>query len=229
MTTILLSTDNSLELLGFRMIIKKENELKVVGETSKALPSVKIMIEKLLPDILIWDFDPAERNGVESCREICKCSVNTGTILVTAHELDYFVIEALRAGIKAHVIKESVTSELPRAIRSIISGYRYLSIQTTAKAVDYYINNCLFNAKYSAGILTRREVEIFNLLGQNYDNKSISEKLSMKIRTVETHHYNIYRKLGVKSKAQFNEYVLNHGICQVFEGSNSTLSKDGVK
>jgi two-component system, NarL family, response regulator NreC len=217
MATILLANEYSIEQRGLRSFLENEPDLKIVGEVGNTLPAIKMMAEKLRPDILITDLDPSEKNGIEICREVSRCSPKTSIILITTHELDKHVADALQAGVRAYVLKKSVVDELMRAVRSVRSGWRYLSMQLAGMTIDYYINNYLFSKEHPDKILTPREFEIFSLLAEAYDNRDIANRLSINVRTVECHCYHITHKLGVKKKSQLIKYALKQRTPQVLE------------
>lgn len=221
MATILLANEYSIEQRGLRAFLESEPGLNIVGEISNTLPTIKMATEKLQPDILITDLNPSDKNSIETCREVGTYSPKTSIILITTYALDHFVAAALQAGVKAYILKHSVNDELMRAIRSVISGWRYLSMQLTGMTIDYYINNYLFSKVHPDKILTRREFEIFSLLAEAYDNKDIANRLSINVRTVECHCYHITHKLGVKRKSQLIKYALKNGTPQLLETSIS--------
>lgn len=210
MITVLLADDHHLVRQGFKSLLDAEEDIEVIGEASNGVDAIKLA-ESLNPHVLVLDIKMEGINGLEVARQVRKRCHNTNILILSMYDNEEYVLEALRTGANAYVLKGSTSEEFLTALRSAAGGRRYLSQPLSEKAIEYYAEKMRDIQSESPG-LTLREREILQLIAQGETSGEIAEKLHISPRTVDTHRTNLMKKLGVKSKTELIRYALEHGI-----------------
>jgi len=221
--TILLADDHAVVRHGLRMLLEAESDFQIIGETGDGLEAVQ-MAENLQPNILVLDIMMNGINGIEVARQVSKCSPKTNIIILSMHGNGGYVVQALQAGAKAYVLKESTADELVRAIREVMAGRRYLSPPLSQKAIETYLHKTAPTALDPFEILTSREREVLNLTLQGDTSSEIARRLAISRRTVEIHRGNMMRKLGLRTQNQLLRYAAQRGILPADNGERITAN-----
>ncbi len=211
MTTIVLADDHHVVRQGLRALLETEPDFRVVEEASDGLEVVRL-VEKLKPDILVVDLMMGGMNGLEAARQVRKLSPHTNVVILSMHGNESYVIEALRAGAKAYVLKESSSEDLVRAVREASAGHHYLGSSLSERAIETYMSKTATTAQDPYKALTTREREVLHLVAQGKTSIEIAEKLYISRRTVEIHRANMMRKLSLRTKTDLIRYALRRGI-----------------
>jgi DNA-binding NarL/FixJ family response regulator len=211
MITIVLAEDHHIVRQGIRSLLEAEADFKVIGEVSDGLEAVRI-VESLRPDILILDLIMGGLNGIEVARQVNKQSSKTAIIILSMYNNEAYVLEALRAGAKGYVLKDSTAAELVKAVREAVIGRHYLSASLSERAIENYIEKSKETYVDSYDTLTTREREVLHLAAQGCTNAEIAERLYISRRTVEVHRANVMHKLGLSSQSQLLRYAMKRGI-----------------
>ncbi|MEW5942135.1 MAG: response regulator transcription factor, partial [Chloroflexota bacterium] len=211
MTDIILAEDHQVVREALRLLLETQPDFKVVAETGDGLEALQLT-EKLKPDVLIADVTMPHLSGLEAARRTRNVSPSTRVIVLSMHDAESYVVEALGAGAAGYVLKKSSSSELIFAIRQALAGNVYLSPSLNERAIEAYMRR----AKESQvedllDALTPREREIFQLAAHGLTNPQIAEKLSLSARTVEMHRGNLMKKLGLKSQTELVKYAVKRG------------------
>jgi DNA-binding NarL/FixJ family response regulator len=211
MINIILADDHQVVRKGLKALLSVEQDFNIVGEAGDGLETVKL-VEQLQPDVLILDLMMAGINGLEVTRQLNKKNPRTGIVILSMHSNEAYVLEALRSGARAYILKESPPEELVRAIREVSSGRRYLSSPLTERAIEAYTQRTEVKPMDPYDQLTTREREILQLTAQGRTNAEIATRLYISPRTVETHRTNLMRKLELHNHAQLIQFAIQHGI-----------------
>jgi len=199
----------------FRECIKalaSQNEWDVVGEACDGEEAVE-KISALKPDLVLLDLSMPRANGFAVLKEIKADLPDIRVLVLTIHESDQFVLQALEMGADGYLTKDSSREELKVAIRSVLEGKRYLGPGLGPKVIEGYTNGgTVLKGKSTVGSLTDREREVLQLLAEGYRNKNISAKLCISVKTVEKHRSNIMAKLRLHNAAALTAFALEHGI-----------------
>lgn len=210
MIRIILADDHQVVRKGLKALLSAEPDFQIVGEAGDGLEALK-QVEEFHPDILVLDLMMAGINGLEVTRQIQKKGLETGVVILSMHSNEAYVLEALRSGAKAYILKESSPEELIRAIREVFAGRRYLSAPLSERAIEAYLKKTEVQSDpYSQ--LTTREREILLLTVQGLSNNEIAKRFYISPRTVETHRNNLMRKLGLRSQTQLIQFAMQRGI-----------------
>jgi two-component system response regulator NreC len=211
MITIVLADDHHVVRQGLRLLLAAEPDLQIIGEAADGLEASQL-VERLQPNILVLDLMMRGINGLEVTKEVSRHSPRTGVVILSMYSNEAYVLEALRAGAKAYVLKEATSDELVRAIREAASGHRYLSSSLSEHAIEAYIQKTEETALDPYDALTAREREVLHLAAQGCTNADIADRLYISRRTVEAHRANMMRKLGLHTQIDLIRYALQRGI-----------------
>ena len=211
MITIVLVEDHQIVRQGIKMLLATEPDCRIVGETGDGLEAVQL-IERLRPNVAVLDLMLPGIGGLEIAREVKARSPQTRLVVLSMHSNEAYVLEALRAGALAYVLKESSSNDLVYAIREALAGRYYLSPPLSERSIVTYLEKARAGASSIYEALTRREREVLKLIAEGYSSPEIAERLVLSPRTVETHRANIMRKLELRSTADLIRYAIRHGI-----------------
>jgi DNA-binding NarL/FixJ family response regulator len=211
MIKIVLADDHPVVRQGLRAVFEAEADFSVVGETGEGLDAVRL-VEELGPDVAVLDVMMPGLNGLEVARQIRQRCSQTRIVILSMHANDAYVLEALRHGAAAYVLKGSGPGELVRAVREVVAGRHYLSPPLSERAIDAYRNQAQAQAVEPYDSLTTREREVLQLAAEGKHNADIAERLGISPRTAETHRTHVLRKLGLHSQTELVRYALRRGI-----------------
>ncbi len=211
MVRILLADDHKVVRQGLRALLDSEADFEVVGEAGDGLEAVRL-VEQVKPDILVLDLMMGGITGLEVIRQVGRRYPHTGIVVLSMYGNESYVVEALRAGAKAYILKEAASDELLRAVREAAAGHHYLSPPLSERAIEAYVKKSedAFLDPYEK--LTSREREVLHLASQSCTNAEIAERLYISRRTVEVHRANMMQKLGLSTQAQLISYAIRKGI-----------------
>ena len=205
---LLLADDHPIVLAGLREVL--EPKFEVVGTAPDGQMLVRLA-STLKPDLILLDISMPLLNGLSAARQIRKLLPKTKLIFLTMHPDVEYVTEAFRAGASGYVLKQSVASELVRAIEEVLDGRTYL---TAAIAKNFHgrLPGPSTKRTMSSSDLTDRQREVLQLLAEGHASKEIAAILHVSIKTVEFHKSMIKRKLQLGGTAEMIRYAIEHNI-----------------
>ena len=210
-TTIVLADDHPIVRLGLRSVLEAEPDLQVIGEAGDGLATMSL-VERLRPQVLVLDLMMPGLSGLEVARQARQRAPETRVIVLSMHANEAYVLEALRHGAAAYVLKETSSTELVQAVRAVVAGRRYLSRPLSERALEAYAQRAEATPLDLYETLTTREREVLHLAAEGCNNSEIATRLSISPRTAETHRSNLMRKLGLQSQTELVRYALRRGI-----------------
>jgi DNA-binding NarL/FixJ family response regulator len=211
---ILLADDHTLLRAGLKMMLNAQPDMEVIGEAQDGRQTI-LEAQKLQPDIILMDITMPDLNGIEATRQIKRLLADVKILVLTMHENDEYVFQALRAGASGYMLKEAADTELITAIHVITSGQFYLS--PTAQSVvigDYLQRVRTGEERDSYSSLTEREREILKLVAEGHTNNQIAERLIISPKTVDTHRTHVMDKLNLHSRAELVKYAMRRGLLE---------------
>jgi DNA-binding NarL/FixJ family response regulator len=216
---ILIADDHGLVRRGARAVLSSRRGWRVVGEAANGREAVQKAVE-LKPDVAVVDISMPELSGVEAVCQIREAVPDTKVLVLTMHESDQMVQRALEAGAHGYILKSDLTDSLPKAVKAVAEGKRFLTPKVSEIVLDGFLSKrSPHRQEERAGArVTPREVEVIRLLAEGKTNKEIAALLEIAVRTVETHRSKIMLKLGLHSLAEIIHYAMRHGIATVQEG-----------
>jgi len=211
---VLLADDHRIVRDGLRSLILQEENMTVVAEAENGRITVALA-EKLDPHVVIMDVGMPDLNGIEATRLILSQTPKTKIIALSMHSDKRFVIQMLKAGASAYLLKDCAFEELATAIRSVVEGKIYLSPEIARPVLEDYLRYLSRDDFSETSVLTPREREIIQLLAEGKSAREIASALNLSVKTVDTHRYQIMKKLKVKSIAELVKFAIREGITSV--------------
>lgn len=181
----------------------------VLGEAADGRETVEA-VQRLTPDVVVLDIAMPNLNGIEATRQIAS---KTAVIILSMHSDESYVLRALRAGARGYLIKDTVETELIRAIQAVAAGKAYFSPEVSRLLVEDYVAGMRERGlDNSFDLLTAREREVLQMLAEGKTVKDIARTLDLSTHTVDTHKSNLMQKLGLHNMAELILYAVRKGI-----------------
>lgn len=209
---VLLADDHELFRDGFKMLIKKQQDIEIIGEAENGRELVNLAKE-LKPDVIVTDIKMPVLDGIEATKTLTKQFPGIGIIALSMFDDEFLIVDMLEAGAKGYLLKNAQKEEIFEAIRSVYNNETYYCNKTSTRLAQM-IAKSGFNPyhKKQRVDFSERELEIMRLICQEYSNKEIGEKLFISTRTVEGHRNKIQDKIKAKNMAGIIIYAVKHGI-----------------
>jgi DNA-binding NarL/FixJ family response regulator len=212
MNTVILADDHEVVRRGVRSILEADSGFKVVSEVADGLSAVQA-VEKLKPTLLFLDLSLPRLHGLEALRQVRAASPHTKVLVLSMHNDEPYVIEALRAGAMAYILKGSESTEIVRAVAEVVAGRRYLSAPLSERAIAALTSQTPDQSD-PLSALTPREREVLLLGAEGLSTTEMAEKLFISPRTAETHRTNLMQKLGLQSQTDLVRFAIRKGLIQ---------------
>ena len=210
-TRVLVVDDHAIVRQGLRAILDAEPDMQVVGEAADGREAVRKAIS-LQPEVIIMDVSMPRMNGLEATARIAKAHPAIHIVALTMHSSEEYVYSLLKAGARAYLLKESVSSDLVEAIHAVIGGGTYLHPAISTKVIDGYLRRPPRAQEGMLDVLSPREREILQLIAEGHTNKEIAGLLDLAVKTIENHRTRIMDKLEIHNVAGLTRYAIGHGI-----------------
>jgi DNA-binding NarL/FixJ family response regulator len=207
-TRIVLADDHVLVRQGLKSLLEREH-FQVMAEASDGQDAVRL-IEAHKPDIAILDISMPTLNGIDASRGLSRTSPKTKVILLTQHEEEQYIHEALEAGVKGYVLKNQVANDLIQAIRQVCRGEFYLSPGISRAVMEAYRNK----SERPADPLTVRERQVLQLIAEGKSTKDTASVLGISVKTAESHRMRLMQKLNIHETASLVRYAVRRGLIQ---------------
>ena len=212
MTRVLIADDHAIVRAGLRALLLEEAQFDLVGEAVGGYEAIDL-VEKTDPDVMILDLSMPDLDGISVTRRIKPQFPDLKILILTLHEDEALLKEAIRAGAAGYILKRAAEAELISAIRVILRGDLYID-PSMVRGLLEETPNPRINQMDPTESLTPREMEILRLIVEGYTNRQIGQELNISIRTVEGHRANISGKLGLHSRVELVRYARQHGLIE---------------
>jgi len=209
---ILIVDDHGVLRAGLRALLNAEPDLHVVGEAADGQTGLRLATE-LNPDLVLMDITMPGMSGIQVTRQLKETLPGTRVLILTLHEDESLLREAIRAGASGYILKQAVEAELISAIRAVGRGELYIHPAMT-RALLKDVSPLLVPEENPTEPLSPRELEVLRLVAQGHTNRQVAEMLHLSVRTVESHRANLMDKLGLSSPAQLVRYAIEHGLLE---------------
>jgi DNA-binding NarL/FixJ family response regulator len=213
--TVLLADDHTIVREGFRKMLELEADVQVVGEAQDGRQAVD-MVKKLRPAVVLMDIAMPRLNGLEAARQVIKAFPDTKVLMLSAHNDDAYVENAMESGAKGFLLKQTSAHDVCRAIREVQKGNTFFS-PSVAKRVEARNRQSPDRTgllKTRNAQLSSREVEVLQLIAEGKANKESASELGISIKTVEKHRENLMAKLNIHDTAGLTRYAIGAGIIE---------------
>jgi len=203
---ILLADDHMIVRQGLRALLERAG-FEVVAEATNGQEAVALA-EKHKPDVAVLDLMMPTLNGLDAGRQILQSGAKTAIVLLTMQTDEHHVARALRAGIKAYLLKTQASDDLVRAIRDVVRGQVFLSDAVSRVVVDGYLSG----VAAPEDPLAPREREVLQLVAEGKTSKEIAEILGVSVKTAESYRSHIMEKLDIHETAGLVRYAIRRGL-----------------
>ena len=212
---ILIVDDHLVVRDGLSAMLARQQDFTVVGEASNGLEAVG-KISELRPDVTLMDLRMPELDGVEAMRRIRENDPDAKFIVLTTFDGDEYIFDAIEAGAKGYLLKDTSREELFKAVRAVNRGESLIEPGVAAKVLDRFAQLSRQGAGLSSvEALSERELEMLQLIAKGSANKEIASSLSISESTVKTHVANIFQKLNVNHRTEAVTQALQKGIIKL--------------
>ena len=213
---ILLADDHLLVRNGIKSLLEEEDSLKVIGEAANGQEALDLAKE-LKPDLLIIDVRMPIMDGIEAVGHLHKYAPDTKAIVLSMHDSEEYILKSIKAGASGYLLKDTGKPEFIKAINTISKGGKYFSGDISNVIVSNFLQNSNSVPKKPAAPssshgLTKKEVEILQLILSGRTNTEISDSLGKSKRTIETHRFNLMKKLNVKNLIELSSKAKELGF-----------------
>ncbi|MBG7629416.1 MAG: response regulator transcription factor [Bacteroidetes bacterium] len=222
---IVLVDDHAIVRDGIKYLLEEDENLTIIGEGSNGLEAIEL-VKNLNPDLLIIDVRMPEMNGIEALKLINSTPTNTKSIVLSMHDSEEYILESIEANAMGYLLKDASKAEVLKAIHTVYNGEKYFSGDIS----NIIVNNLLKKSSPEDSLktnqthisseetssntynLTKKEIEILQLVLLGKTNKEISEELNKSKRTIETHRFNLMKKMDVKNLIELSSKAKEQGF-----------------
>lgn len=197
MLRILVADDHGIVRSGIRMLIERQEGMRVVAEAGDGAEAVELALAER-PDIAILDVSMPRLTGTQAAREIRAQLPDTAVLLLSMHDDERYMSDAFEAGAGGYVLKSQADTDLVDAVRALARGESFLSPVATVEQDS----------------LTARELQVVKLIAEAHTNRQIADVLSLSEKTVESHRANVLAKLGMRDRVEIVRYAIRRGLIE---------------
>ena len=212
-THILIADDHPIVLRGLRMVLNAQPDLEVVAEATDGDQAVESALSHDI-HLAILDISMPRKTGLQAAREITHRKPDVRVLMLSMHDSEQYLFEAIRAGASGYVLKSAVDRDLVEACRAAMRGEPFLYPGGVRALMREYIERARAGEALNTEMLTPREEEIVKLVAEAHTNEEIGEMLFISKKTVERHRANILEKLGMRDRVELTRYAIRRGLVQ---------------
>jgi two-component system response regulator NreC len=209
---VFLVDDHTVVRQGLRRILESDDEIEIVGEAGDGRTAIDL-VQKLRPHVVVMDVAMPELNGIEATRQILKRVEGAKILVLSMHGDDVYVRQALKAGARGYLLKDSEDLDLIKAVKAIRAGGSFFSPPVSKVVLSGYLGDKAEGAEEDGvARLTDREREVLQLIAEGKTNKEVAHALSVSVNTVETHRKHIMEKLDLHNTAELVRFAIRTKI-----------------
>ncbi len=216
MIRVLLADDHTIVREGVRLCLEAMGDIEVVAEAEDGQMAVQLA-NQLRPDVAVVDLTMPRLNGVEAIRQIRRDLPETEVVVLSVHDSEPYVVQALRAGAAGYVLKRNAATELAAAIRAAHDGQAYLHPSIARRVLDDYLSRIHSSEDAAAEPherLTPREREVLQLAAEGHSTRAVAGLLCLSTKTVEHHRASLMTKLGLHGQTELVKYAIRAGLVE---------------
>ena len=208
--SVLIIDDHPLFSRGLSQLIETQKDYKVTG-IAKDHDEAMELIDELSPDLAIVDLNLGQEDGLELIKDILAVKPETKILVLSMHDERYYAERALKAGAKGYIMKEEAETSVSTAINTVMQGQIYLSENEKSRQEEVAKNKNRQKENEPFDListLSDRQLQIFTLIGKGLGTVEIAEKLTLSIKTIDTHKENMKNKLHCESSAELRKMAI---------------------
>jgi DNA-binding NarL/FixJ family response regulator len=207
---VLIADDHTMVRESLVSVLQAEPDIQVVAQAADGIEALEKAI-LTRPDVVVADLSMPRLNGIEVVRRLREALPGTRVLVLTMHQEDEYVLQAVRAGASGYLVKDSAAAELLSALRSLHAGRGYFGPQA-AKTLADQLQHPERTQDDPYGRLTPREREVFHLIAEGMTTKEIARRLDISVKTAENHRGRVLEKLDVRNTAELVRYASRKGL-----------------
>jgi DNA-binding NarL/FixJ family response regulator len=207
---ILVADDHGIVRSGIKLLLERQPDLSVVAEAADGAEAVQQAISER-PDLCILDVGMPKLTGLQAAREIRAYLPDTNVLMLSMHDDERYLFEALKAGASGYVLKREADQDLVGAVRAVGRGEAFLTNAAERSIIREWMED---GAPGPILRLTPREEEVVKLIAEAHTNAQIAEILHLSEKTVESHRANVLRKLGMRDRVELVRYAIRRGLVE---------------
>jgi DNA-binding NarL/FixJ family response regulator len=208
---VLLADDHAMVRRGLRMILDAESDLEVVAEAGDGAEAIELAVGEEV-DLAVLDITMPRLTGLQAARELAQRRPETKVLMLSMHDNEEYLFEALRAGAAGYVLKSAVDRDLVEACRATLRGETFLYPGAVTALVRAHLERGDDDAEFDP--LTPRESEVVKLVAEGMTTREIAEALFISPKTVERHRANVLEKLGMRDRVDLTRYAIRRGLVE---------------
>jgi DNA-binding NarL/FixJ family response regulator len=213
MTRILLADDHAVVRRGLRLVLESEPDLRVVAEAGDGAEAVQLGLREDV-ELAVLDVSMPRMTGLQAARELTNRRADLRVLILSMHDNEQYLFEALRAGASGYVLKSVADRDLVEACRATMRGEPFLYPGAVRALMRDFVERARRGETPSDDPLTPREVEIVKLIAEARTTREIAGDLVLSEKTVERHRTNILAKLGMRDRVELVRYAIRRGLTE---------------
>jgi DNA-binding NarL/FixJ family response regulator len=211
-TRILIADDHAIVRSGLKKVLDAKPDMEVVAEAEDGAEAVDKALNEDV-HLAILDVSMPRMTGIQAAAELHKRKPELRVLILSMHDSEQFLYEALKAGASGYVLKSGADTDIVDAVRAAMRGDSYLYPSAVTTLVRDYVERG-GRGEEEFDILTPRELEVLKLIAEANSNKEIAKALWISVKTVERHRQNILDKLGMRDRVELTRYAIRRGLIQ---------------
>ena len=212
-TRIMLADDHAVVRNGLRMVLEAQPDLEVVAEVGDGAEAVKRGLEDDV-DLVVMDIAMPRMTGLHAARELHRRRPQLRILMLSMHENERYLYEALKAGASGYVVKTVADRDLVEACRAAMRGEKFLYPGAMTPLIEDFLRRAHQDLPVREDPLTPREQEVVKLIAESYSTRQIADTLVISEKTVDRHRANILEKLGMRNRVELTRYAIRRGLIQ---------------
>ncbi len=206
----MIADDHGVVRSGLRLLLDKQPDMEVVAEAADGAEAVAVALAER-PDLCILDVSMPKLTGLQAAREIRAQAPEVAVLMLSMHDDERYLFEALKAGAGGYVLKMEADTALVDAVRAVLRGEPFLTNAAEERLIREWISD---RSSGPSEPLSPREQEVLKLIAEAHTNREIGAILHLSEKTVESHRGNLLRKLGMRDRVELVRYAIRRGLIE---------------
>ena len=207
---LMIADDHGLVRTGLKLLLDRQDDMEVVAEAADGAEAVAVALAER-PDLCILDVSMPKLTGLQAAREIRAQAPEISVLMLSMHDDERYLFEALKAGAGGYVLKMEADTALVDAVRAVVRGEPFLTIAAEQRFIRAWMED---ESTGPSEPLTPREQEVLKLIAEAHKNAEIGAILHLSEKTVESHRGNLLRKLGMRDRVELVRYAIRRGLIE---------------
>jgi DNA-binding NarL/FixJ family response regulator len=210
---VMIADDHAMVRRGLRLVLDAEPDLRVVAEAGDGLEALATARRTDL-DLVILDVSMPRMTGLQAAAELASLRPELRVLMLSMHESEQYLFEALKAGASGYVLKSAADRDLVEACRAALRGEPFLYPSAVAALIRDFLDRAREGDEAPIDPLTPRELQVVKLIAEAHSNAQIAELLQISVKTVERHRENVMGKLGMRDRVEVTRYAIRRGLIE---------------